>query len=254
MPYKDPAKRRENYKIYHANNKDKLNKLERTYYHKNLEKNKERARKYYLVHKKEKTLYYLKNINKKKLYNNKYRIKNIDYLKEKDKQYYLEHKQELKEYKKIYNLKNKIRIAARNKEYKQKNKNKLSQQIKMKYHNDLNFRIKTLVRTRLVKALQHNSKYKKTNELIGCTIPFLKQYLEKQFKPGMTWDKIGVKGIHIDHIRPCALFDLSDPKQQKQCFHYTNLQPLWAKENLSKGDKYIENNNSNIPLKRCRNK
>ena len=49
----------------------------------------------------------------------------------------------------------------------------------------------------------------------------------------MSWDKINL--IHIDHIIPCSSFDLSDPKQQKICFHYTNLQPLWAVDNLKKG-------------------
>ena len=60
-------------------------------------------------------------------------------------------------------------------------------------------------------------------------------HLEAQFKPGMTWDNYGLKGWHVDHIRPCASFDLRDPEQQRRCFHYTNLQPLWAEENLKKG-------------------
>jgi hypothetical protein len=51
----------------------------------------------------------------------------------------------------------------------------------------------------------------------------------------MSWATYGFRGWHIDHIRPCAAFNLSDPEQQKVCFHFSNLQPLWAPENLSKG-------------------
>lgn len=55
----------------------------------------------------------------------------------------------------------------------------------------------------------------------------------------MTWANYGKSGWHIDHIKPCASFDLSDPDQQKACFHYSNLQPLWAFDNLSKGAKLV---------------
>ena len=72
---------------------------------------------------------------------------------------------------------------------------------------------------------------------VGCTKEELKMHIELQFKDGMTWENYGQ--WHIDHIRPCASFDLLDPEQARQCTHYTNLQPLWAKDNLSKGSKYI---------------
>lgn len=72
-----------------------------------------------------------------------------------------------------------------------------------------------------------------TIKLIGCSIEQLKQHLEKQFKLGMSWFNYGK--WHVDHIKPCASFDLTDIEQQKQCFNYTNLQPLWAEENLVKG-------------------
>lgn len=75
-------------------------------------------------------------------------------------------------------------------------------------------------------------------EITGIAIADLKVYLESQFTVGMTWEKRG--DWYIDHIRPCASFDLTDPEQQKQCFHYTNLQPLWAKDNLAKSDNWGE--------------
>ena len=85
--------------------------------------------------------------------------------------------------------------------------------------------------------LKHNRKHGTTIKLLGCNINELRFYLEGKFIDGMSWDNYGE--WHIDHIRPCASFDLTDPEQQKKCFHYTNLQPLWAEDNLSKGDKII---------------
>ena len=61
-------------------------------------------------------------------------------------------------------------------------------------------------------------------------------HLKENFTEGMTVENYGL--WHIDHIKPCALFDLTDPKQQEECFHYTNLQPLWAIDNIRKGKTY----------------
>lgn len=70
-------------------------------------------------------------------------------------------------------------------------------------------------------------------ELIGCSIEQLCAHLQSRFQDGMTWDNRRL--WHIDHIRPCASFDLNDPEQQRACFHYSNLQPLWRFDNQSKG-------------------
>lgn len=72
--------------------------------------------------------------------------------------------------------------------------------------------------------------------LVGCSMEELKAHLEKQFKPGMTWENHTRKGWHIDHIKPCSKFNLKCQKQQKLCFHYTNTQPLWAVDNRKKND------------------
>jgi hypothetical protein len=106
-----------------------------------------------------------------------------------------------------------------------------------KYHNDLNYRLVRLLRGRIWKALKRNSKYSTSLELLGCSIEELKIYLEKQFVKDMNWQNYGQ--WHIDHIKPCSSFDLTDPEQQKLCFHYSNLQPLWAKDNIKKSDKII---------------
>ena len=73
---------------------------------------------------------------------------------------------------------------------------------------------------------------------LGCTIEELKLYLAAKFQPGMSWENWSFAGWHIDHIRPLASFDLTDSAQFKLAVHYTNLQPLWAKDNFSKGDSY----------------
>lgn len=73
--------------------------------------------------------------------------------------------------------------------------------------------------------------------MTGLTIEELKIYLESKFQEGMNWSNYGMHGWHVDHIKPCSKFDLSDPDQQRKCFHYTNLQPLWAKENKVKYNK-----------------
>ena len=90
---------------------------------------------------------------------------------------------------------------------------------------------------RLYDAVKHQrgGKSAKTLELLGCTVEQLQTFLEAEFTDGMTWENYGE--WHIDHIRPCASFNLEDPEEQKKCFHWTNLQPLWAKDNLAKSDR-----------------
>jgi hypothetical protein len=105
---------------------------------------------------------------------------------------------------------------------------------------DKSFRLLKILRSRLRKAVkkQYTHKTDQTMNLIGCSVAFLKNHLQLQFIENMSWDNHGE--WHIDHIKPCASFDLSDKKEQIMCFHYTNLQPLWGPDNLSKSDKFDE--------------
>ncbi len=100
-------------------------------------------------------------------------------------------------------------------------------------------RIAWLLRSRLSSALKRKGARKSisTLDLVGCSLQQLKVHLESQFREGMSWDNHGQHGWHIDHIIPCFGFNLNDSEEQKQCFHYTNLQPLWAHENHSKKNK-----------------
>ena len=116
---------------------------------------------------------------------------------------------------------------------------------KKKYKEDPYFRAVFLIRCRIGKVLRERNigKQDKTYDLLGCSKKEFTKYFEAKFTEGMSWDKMGNE-IHIDHIKPCCSFDLKNEEEQKKCFHYTNLQPLFAKENLSKGGKYeasIEN-------------
>lgn len=99
-------------------------------------------------------------------------------------------------------------------------------------------RIARNMRCRINKALKYNVKSARTQELLGCTIEEFMKHLESQFEEGMTWKNNTLKnGWHVDHIVPCDWFDLSDPEQQKLCFHFTNLQPMWGDDNMSKNNR-----------------
>lgn len=108
------------------------------------------------------------------------------------------------------------------------------------------FKFKNRTRESISKLLKGKIKSSNTEGLLGCSFAFLREYLESKFKPGMTWENYGRGGWHVDHIIPCVAFDLSKEQDQKKCFHYTNLQPLWEFDNLSKNDKIGGKRYSNL--------
>jgi len=109
--------------------------------------------------------------------------------------------------------------------------------IKQRLISDEDYRIGHNLRGRIRAAIKSGVKTGDSIDLLGCPVDTLKRHLESQFTEGMTWDNYGFYGWHIDHIKPCASFDLTIDSEQKKCFHYSNLQPLWAKDNLQKGDR-----------------
>lgn len=117
---------------------------------------------------------------------------------------------------------------------------------------DVDYRVAKALRGRVRDAIKTESKAASTQKLLGCTVPELKQHLESKFQPGMSWDNYTKDGWHIDHIIPCAaknpdgtkVFDFSKPEDQKKCFHWTNLQPMWAKENYKKKNKIQRSTNA----------
>lgn len=198
------------------------------YYDNNKEKIKLRAKLWYQANKeivlKQRKIKYLLNRDKRLQYAKSYVIKN----KEKYLKYQSDYRQKnnikLKKYFKIRNKRDRIKLN------KQHIINK-----KIRYHKDINFRLRECLGARIRQSLKYGFKSKSTLKLIGCSIKQLRNYLQSKFKNNMSWSNYGK--WHIDHIRPCCSFDLSKPSQQRKCFHYTNLQPLWALENLRKGKK-----------------
>lgn len=115
---------------------------------------------------------------------------------------------------------------------------------KRRRERDPEFKIRQNLRLRTRLAMGGTLKAARTLQLLGCTIPELRAHLESQFRPGMTWENYGPVW-HIDHRRPCASFDLLDPAQQRECFNFKNLQPLFAEENLKKSDSWDDNKTTN---------
>ena len=137
---------------------------------------------------------------------------------------------------------NKERYQEAQKQYYELNKEQINKQTTKyyvnKYQIDRGFRILVICRSRLILALKGKSKSASTKELIGCSTEYLLKHLENQFTEGMRWENYGQ--WQIDHIKPCALYDFTKEENQRECFNYQNLQPLWAEDNMRKSDKYEE--------------
>lgn len=111
---------------------------------------------------------------------------------------------------------------------------------KQRYDKDPQFKLRIILGNRLNEVLKKNKTYKTSNiiTLLGCSLDEVKEYLEKQFTAGMSWENHGIYW-EVDHILPCDSFNLSNIEQQKQCFYYTNLQPLTKIDNRTKSNKVL---------------
>ena len=179
--------------------------------------------------------------------NKEYRIKNKDKLSAWQKTYFEKNKTTImsqkKHIQKAYYIKNKEKIQQYQKEYHQKNKADIRNQArkqanmykKKRRETDINYKLVENLRSRTRKAIRIKgiNKSKKSIEIIGCSPNELRFHLEKQFTEGMNWDNYSFRGWHIDHIIP--LTSAKNEEELIKLCHYTNLQPLWAKDNLSKG-------------------
>jgi hypothetical protein len=186
-------------KQYYQINTDKIQQ----YYFNNKEKFIERNKKYVDTKKK------WRDDNKEHLkeYYNNWREQNIEWLSQKQREY------------------SKSRQKIRNAKDIERRKN------------DPQFRIACALRGRIGMLLKKN-KTSRTIELLGCSLEHFKNHLESKFTLKMNWDNYG-SYWEVDHIIPCSSFDLTYIEQQKQCFHYTNTQPLTKLENRTKSNKML---------------
>jgi hypothetical protein len=184
--------------------------------------------------------YYLKNKQKMLKSSNSYYNENVEKVLLSAKEYREQNKEKIKKRKSDYHIKNAEKIREKTKNWRENNKNWRVQYEKDRRNNDTVYALRVSVRNRIKTYLKKCNINKKNNtfDIVGCSPEFLKEYLEKQFKDGMSWEKRNE--WHIDHIIP-----LSSAKTKEEIYklsHYTNLQPLWAEDNLKKSNKIINKN------------
>lgn len=184
---------------------------------------------YRLKHHKEEKIYYQLNKEKILKIQKQYKLKNRETTLQQKREWYHRHREERLDYNKKY-IKNNIRKVRESKRIR----------CHKKYHTDIKYRLLCSLRTRIGKVLNGTNKSASTLKLLGCSLSDFRNYYESKFTKGMTWAKVMNGEIHCDHISPCASFDLTKASEQKKCFHYTNLQPLWALDNLQKGSKILQ--------------
>ncbi len=194
-------------------------------------------------------------------YQKEYRFKNKVELARKRNDYQLKNAAKIREGRRIYRLKNAKVLRAKATEWARNNRERYltrlreyskrdsvrKRRVEYRRHRRNTvpwYRIKCALTNRVATTLRERGLKKenrRTMEIVGCEIPFLLNHLERQFVNGMTWENhgFGEGKWHIDHKIPCAAFDLTDIEQQGRCFHYSNLQPLWSRDNLFKSDRII---------------
>lgn len=153
------------------------------------------------------------------------------------KKYYKNNRDKVQNRIKKYYLANKETVNTYKSKWQKENSERRRIRLNERYKTEPNFRAAVNLRNRILKALDNKQKKGSTLKILGCSVDFFVKYLESKFIGEMSWKNHGVVW-HIDHIRPCASFDLSKKSEQNKCFHYTNMQPLYAQDNLIKGNRY----------------
>lgn len=158
-------------------------------------------------------------------YSKKYRVANRERIAENKQKWYEANKEDVLTYQALYYEQNKDRVVKRVVNYRRK-----------RLKEDPIFKLQKNLRHRLGKLLKQQSS-RTAIDFLGCPLEDFKTYLESKFEPGMTWENYGPKGWHIDHVLPLSAFDLTNPEELKSACRFTNLQPLWWQNNLSKSNK-----------------
>lgn len=173
--------------------------------------------------------------------NRKWQIENKEYISKTKREYYAENKEVIKERSKSHNI-----DIENKKNYNKKYREEHTEYFK-KYRNNYNskrkkedylYKLTTNIRTLICMSFKKTkiSKSKKCKSILGCDFKFFKSYIEEQFKEGMCWENYGQ--WHLDHKIPIS-WDTNEIEILK-LNHYSNFQPLWKIENLSKGNRYMD--------------
>lgn len=217
----------EKYKQYRESKKDVMKSYLKDYYQNNLKKRKE---------------YNVKNLEIIKEKRKEYNEKNSEIIAEKRKEYYDKNKEKLSIYNKEYRKNNIEKEIDRYKKFYEKNREDLickSVESSLKKRREIPIeRLKHNVRNRIVSFIKKKD-IKKTNttfEIVGCSPQHLKSHLEQRFVDNMSWDNQGQ--WHIDHIIPLA--SAKSEEELYKLYHFTNLQPMWAVDNIKKGSKILQ--------------
>lgn len=206
--------------LSYAKHREKRTAVARAKYHANPEKERERRQ-----------AAMEKDPERVRAYWRKYEAANKEKCREKVRRYDRENADKRKAYREAH----KDEFAARSAAHEKANHHRRRSRHDERQAVDPEYRIRRALRSRFKQAMRSN--YKSTSAVhdLGCTIAELRIHLERKFMPGMDWENYGE--WHIDHIRDLVLFDLIDPQQARLASHYTNLQPLWRFENISKGSR-----------------
>jgi hypothetical protein len=233
---------------YHLANQKKIAVRKREYNHANRERIVAQNREYRSQNpervKKWRSAHYVKFRDQIAIRDRERREKNREQLLAKDRQYHAKNREVRLAKMSEYAKKNREAIALRMREWVQKNRTMLREAAARRYYERLKtepaYKMLRTLRARQWQALKGQLRFTRTMELLGCTAQQAREHLESKFLPGMNWGNhgIGQGKWHIDHIIPCAAFDLTKEEEQARCFHWSNLQPLWAPHNLSKGAKF----------------
>lgn len=162
---------------------------------------------------------------------------NSEKIKSKVNDHYQKNRIEKLNYQKDYYINNRSERIAYANTYRKTNWSEIYNKKVKKRKEDVNYKLSENLRNRLRDAISGRRKSGSAVRDLGCTISELKAWLEKQFQEGMSWDNYGFYGWHIDHVIPLSNFDLTSKTQVKKVCHWFNLRPLWAKQNISEGNR-----------------
>ena len=163
--------------------------------------------------------------------------KGLKQFKKYDRNYYLAHKEQFREQGRLFWRRHSEELKTKKRTYNKTRRDQARLYWQTNRRGNIQVRLAASMRARVIAAVRGITKADKTFLLVGCSVYELLKHIESQFTEGMNWGNYGLHGWHIDHKRPCASFDLSDSAQQRECFHFSNLQPLWAADNWSKGSR-----------------